>query len=100
MGIQLGSQIFRIDSSGKLVPDDPEARSLEATVRTLPIEAQREVWDFVEFLVEKWTRKEQGEQAAESSGPLRQDWAGALRDYRAQYTSLELEQKALEWRGD
>jgi hypothetical protein len=58
------------------------------------------VWNFVEFLVEKWTRKEQGKQAAKSSGPLRQDWAGALRDYRAQYTSLELEQKALEWRGD
>jgi hypothetical protein len=32
--------------------------------------------------------------------PLRQDWAGALRKYRNQYSSLELEKKALEWRGD
>ena len=31
---------------------------------------------------------------------LRQTWAGALRDYREQYTSLELQKKALEWRGD
>jgi hypothetical protein len=73
--------------------------SLEALVETLPQEAQREVRDFVEFLVQKWAHREQDKQA-ESSDPLRQDWAGALRDYRAQYTSLELEQKALEWRGD
>jgi hypothetical protein len=74
--------------------------SLEALVETLPKEAQREVRDFVEFLIEKWGRQPQEEQAPKRGGLLRQDWAGALRDYRAQYTSLELEQKALEWRGD
>jgi hypothetical protein len=31
---------------------------------------------------------------------LRQDWAGALRDFRDQYTSLELQKKSLDWRGD
>ncbi len=31
---------------------------------------------------------------------LRQDWAGALKDLRDQYTSLELQKKALEWRDD
>ena len=31
---------------------------------------------------------------------LRQDWAGALKDYKDKYTSLELQKKALEWRGD
>lgn len=76
-----------------------QARSLEELVQALPAEARKEVWDFVEFLVEKWSRQPQ-EKQARSGGPLRQDWAGALRDYRAQYTSLELEQKALEWRGD
>jgi hypothetical protein len=29
---------------------------------------------------------------------LSQNWAGALSDYRNQYTSLELQKKALEWR--
>jgi hypothetical protein len=29
---------------------------------------------------------------------LSQNWAGALSDYRNQYTSLELKKKALEWR--
>jgi len=32
--------------------------------------------------------------------PLRQDWAGALKEYRDQYTALDLQKKALEWRGD
>ncbi|HEY6231115.1 MAG TPA: hypothetical protein VIW64_07620 [Pyrinomonadaceae bacterium] len=31
---------------------------------------------------------------------LKQNWAGGLSDYRGQYTSLELQKKALEWRGD
>jgi hypothetical protein len=29
---------------------------------------------------------------------LTQDWANSLSDYRSQYTSLELQKKALEWR--
>ena len=29
---------------------------------------------------------------------LRQDWAGALSEYKDKYTSLELQKKALEWR--
>lgn len=29
---------------------------------------------------------------------LSQNWAGALKEYRSQYTSLELQKKALEWR--
>jgi len=33
-------------------------------------------------------------------GTLRLNWAGGLKDYANQSTSLELQQKALEWRGD
>ena len=73
--------------------------SLEALVRTLPTEAQKEVWDFIEFLLERQAHKPKKRRAKKSSGPLRQDWAGVLREYRDQYTSLELQQKALEWRG-
>lgn len=36
----------------------------------------------------------------EPAKPLRQDWAGALREYRDQYTAVDLQKKALEWRGD
>jgi mRNA-degrading endonuclease RelE of RelBE toxin-antitoxin system len=61
-------------------------------VKELPPDLQKEVEDFVNFLKEKKGRKH--------GKKLQQDWAGALRDYRDQYTSLELQKKALEWRGD
>jgi hypothetical protein len=61
-------------------------------IRSLPPDLQREVEEFVEFLTTKGARKR--------GRKLRQDWAGALREYRDRYTSLELQKKALEWRGD
>jgi len=68
------------------------ARPIEELVKELPPEYQEEVRDFVLFLLKKQGKK--------SGGKLRQDWAGTLKEYRDQYTSLELQKKALEWRGD
>ncbi len=67
-------------------------KTIEEKIKELPPELQKEVEGFVQFLLEKRARK--------YGRKLRQDWAGALRDYRNQYTSLELQKKALEWRGD
>ena len=67
-------------------------KQIEELVQELPPEAQIEVRDFVEFLLSKHGRR--------ASRPLRQDWAGALREHRDQYTSRELQRKALDWRGD
>jgi len=67
-------------------------RTIEEMFKELPAELQQEALDFVEFLSEKRARKH--------GKKLRQDWAGALKDYREQYTSLELQKKALQWRGD
>jgi hypothetical protein len=69
-----------------------QLRPIEELVKELPPDSQAEVRDFVEFLLEKRRRK--------VAGTLRQNWAGALSDYREQYTSLELQRKALDWRGD
>ena len=69
-----------------------EIRSLEQLLKELPPESQAEVTDFVESLIER--RKRQ------STVHLRQTWAGALGDYREQFTSLELQKKSLDWRGD
>jgi hypothetical protein len=68
------------------------SKSLEELVRELPPAVQAEVRNFVESLLEKRRQK--------ATRMLRQTWAGALSEYRAQYTSLELQQKALDWRGD
>ncbi len=70
------------------------ARSLPELVQELPPDAQEVVRDLVEYLLAQ-------SRATEQSGPvptLRQDWAGALRAYRRQYTSLELQHLAADWR--
>ena len=67
-------------------------KPLVELLQELPPEAQAEVRDFIEFLLVKRARK--------PATKLRQDWAGVLRDVRDQYTSLELQRKALDWRGD
>ena len=67
-------------------------KSLSELVQELPPELTGEVRDFIEFLLSK------RDHTAEYK--LRQNWAGALREHREQYTSLELQKKALEWRGD
>ncbi|MGQ9493871.1 MAG: DUF2281 domain-containing protein [Anaerolineae bacterium] len=69
-----------------------QAEPIEELVKKLSPESQEEVRAFVMLLLAKQKRR--------SDRKLRQDWAGALQDYRDQYTSLELQNKALEWRGD
>jgi hypothetical protein len=66
--------------------------SFEEKIRELPPELQQEVLDFLDYLLEKHRRK--------YGRKLEQRWAGALREYREKYSSLELQKKALEWRGD
>jgi uncharacterized protein with gpF-like domain len=71
---------------------DKVMKSIEERIKNLPPALKKEVEEFVNSLLKK-RRKRSGKK-------LRQDWAGALKDYRDQYTSLELQKKALEWRGD
>jgi hypothetical protein len=67
-------------------------KPLEDLVRDLPPDLRSEVCDFVEFLLAK--------HSCPKGRMLHQDWAGALRDYREKYTSLDLQDKASDWRGD
>ena len=59
-------------------------------IQTLPHQAQEEVLDFIEFLQKKQEKKQMGKP--------RFDWAGALKDLRNQYTSVELQHKISELR--
>lgn len=59
-------------------------------IKALPPELQREVEDFARFLLEKRTKKRRGK--------AKFGWAGALKDLREQYTSVELQHKISEWR--
>jgi len=67
-------------------------KSLEEKMKELPPELREEVEDFIEFLLKKKKRKK--------AKTLKQDWAGGLKDLRDKYTSLELQKRALELRGD
>ena len=68
-------------------------KRLQEIVDELPPELQQEVYDFAQFLHEKRARPKR-------KGKLSLTWAGALREYRDRYTSLDLQKKALEWWGD
>lgn len=41
-----------------------------------------------------------GRQARKLKGKMKLDWRGALEDMKNQYTSVELQHKIQEWRGD
>ncbi len=64
--------------------------SVETKIKQLPDEMQKEVEDFVDFLLHK--------KGAKKKKTPKLDWVGGLRKYRNQYTALELQKKALEWR--
>jgi hypothetical protein len=58
----------------------------------LPPELQKEVADFARFLIQKKRRVKHK--------PLRMKWAGGLREFRKEFSSLDLQRKAMEWWGD
>jgi hypothetical protein len=64
---------------------------VEAT-KDLPEELQSEVADFARFLKESRVGKKRTK--------FRLDWAGAGRDLKDKYTSVELQHKALDWWSD
>jgi hypothetical protein len=64
-------------------------KSLEELVRELPEDLQQEVRSFIEDLLEQ--------RSPAKPVRLRLEWAGALREYRDRFTSVDLQHKVLEW---
>lgn len=67
-------------------------RSIDDMVRELPIERRAEVRDFVEFLLAK--------QHSRSRRKPQFDWAGALKDMRDEFTSVDLQHEITRLRGE
>ena len=65
-------------------------KALEKKIKKLPPDIAAEVEDFVNFLLEKKKKTKPKK--------LTQSWAGVLEKYKDQYTSVELQKKAMEWR--
>lgn len=64
--------------------------TIEEKIKRLPPNLQNEVIDFVDFLLTK--------RNTIAKKKLSFDWIGGLREYRDKYTSVELQEKASEWR--
>lgn len=63
--------------------------TLQEKIEQLPPELKQEVIDFIDFLLEK--RKK------ETTDKLTLSWKGKLKEYRDEYTSIELQKKSMEW---
>ena len=64
---------------------------VEVKFNKLPEHLKKEVIDFIEFLAKK-------HQSRESSGNFGFSWEGALSKLQNDYTAVELQHKAAEWR--
>ncbi|GAB4579717.1 MAG: DUF2281 domain-containing protein [Anaerolineales bacterium] len=73
---------------------NPTIQRIEPMIQEMPSEFQQEVEDFVNDLFEKHIKK------PKSNRKLKLDWRGALSDMKDQYTSVELQHKILEMRGE
>jgi len=62
----------------------------EKKIRQLPQDLQEEVEDFIDFLLKKRIARPRNKPTF--------SWAGALKDLRDHYTSVELQRKISEWR--
>ena len=65
-------------------------KAIERLIKDLPPDLVPRVEEYVVSLLQARAKK--------PGRRLRQDWAGALREFRPSYTSLELQKKALDWR--
>ena len=65
-------------------------RSLEEKIKNLPPGYRQEVEDFVEFILEKRLKKKREKPKF--------NWAGAAKDLRDKYSSVELQHKILDLR--
>jgi hypothetical protein len=68
------------------------AREIEANIQKLPPHLRSSVLDYVEFLLNKYT------DTKPKRGKFKFDWEGELSDLAREFSSVELQHKALEWR--
>jgi len=63
-------------------------QNLSETIDNLPPDIQQKVFEYIDELTKKRKKKRK---------KLNLNWAGGLKEYKDQFTSLELQKKSLEW---
>lgn len=66
-------------------------KTLKTKIEELPTDLKKEVLDYIEFLLQKYSKRIKKEK-------FRFDWEGGLSELKDKFTSVELQHKALEWR--
>lgn len=66
-------------------------KTLKTKIEELPTDLKKEVFDYIEFLLQKYSKRIKKEK-------FRFDWEGGLSELKDKFTSVELQHKALEWR--
>ncbi len=66
-------------------------KEIEEKIRELPDDLRKEVLNYVEFLLTKHKNKD-------APKKFKFDWKGGLSELRGEFTSVELQHKASEWR--
>ena len=69
-------------------------QELQIKIRQLSIDLRKNVLDYVDFLISKYGSTK----AKTTAKKFKFDWEGDLADLSKEYTSVELQHKALEWR--
>ncbi|RJP60529.1 MAG: DUF2281 domain-containing protein [Deltaproteobacteria bacterium] len=67
-------------------------KEIEVKMRKLSEDLRREVLDYVDFLLSKYQDRETARRK------FKFDWEGGLSEIRENFTSVESQHKALEWR--
>ena len=67
-------------------------KELESKIQELPEDLRKEVLDYIEFLRMKYRNKD-----SRSKG-FKFNWEGGLSEVKDEFTSVELQHKASEWR--
>ena len=67
-------------------------KKIDDLIEQLSPELQDEVFDFAQFLLKTKIQPKQKK--------LRMSWAGGLKEFRDEFTSLKLQKKSLEWWGN
>ncbi len=66
-------------------------KDIKKMIDGLPDDLKNEVFDFVEFIIEKKYKTHAGPKR------LSLKWAGGLEEYKNKFTSLELQKKSMDW---
>ena len=68
-----------------------QKQTVKEKLKELPEDLKKEVLDYIDFLMQKHEKKVKKRK-------FKFDWEGGLSELKKEYTSVELQHKAMEWR--